>query len=143
MSKYAKGQSGNPAGRPPGSKSFQSELRAALEAHGPEILEKLIERAKNGEPSSGRFLIERLLPTVKSAPVQVPLRLEGSPVEQAEQIKTALAEGLLTLDEARTLLDALRTVEVVKAASELPDRIKEVEDNIALLRSGPLRSVGS
>ena len=143
MSKFAKGQSGNPAGRPPGSKSFQAQLRAALEEHGEEILEKLIERAKKGEPTSGRFLIERLMPAMKSAPVQVPLRLEGSPVEQAEQIKSALAEGLLTLDEARTLLDAVRTVEVVKAASELPDRIKEIEDKIAILRSGPLRSVGS
>ena len=77
MSKFVKGQSGNPAGRPPGSKSFQAELRAALEEHGEEILEKLIERAKKGETTSGRFLSERLMPAMKSAPVQVPLRLEG------------------------------------------------------------------
>ena len=137
MSKFAKGQSGNLAGRPPGSKSFQTQLRAALEEHGPEILEKLIERAKKGEPTSGRFLIERLLPAMKSAPVQVPLRLEGSPVEQAEQIKNALAEGLLTLDEARTLLDALQTVEVVRVASELADRVSRTEAKLALLQSAP------
>jgi uncharacterized membrane-anchored protein len=137
MSKFVKGESGNPAGRPPGSKSFQAQLRAALEEHGEEILEKLIERAKKGESTSGRFLIERLMPAMKSAPVQVPLRLEGSPVDQAAQIKNALAEGLLALDEARALLDALRTVEVVKAASELPDRIKEIEDRLAVLQSAP------
>ena len=38
MSKFVKGESGNPAGRPPGSKSFQAQLRAALEEHGEEIL---------------------------------------------------------------------------------------------------------
>jgi len=135
MSKFAKGQSGNPAGRPPGSKSFQAQLRAALEEHGEEILEKLIERAKKGEPTSGRFLIERLMPAMKSAPVQVPLRLEGSSLEQAEQIKSALAEGLLTLDEARTLLDALRTVEVVRTATELCDRVSKTEAKLALLQS--------
>ena len=42
MSKFVKGESGNPAGRPPGSKSFQAQLRTALEEHGEEILEKLI-----------------------------------------------------------------------------------------------------
>jgi hypothetical protein len=135
MSKFTKGQSGNPAGRPPGSRSFQTQLRAALKEHGEEILEKLIERAKKGEPMSGRFLIERLLPAMKSAPVQVPLQLEGSPVDQAEQTKDALAEGMLTLDEARTLLDALRTVEVVRAASELSDRVNETETKLALLQS--------
>jgi len=83
MSKFVKGESGNPAGRPPGSKSFQAQLRTALEEHGEEILEKLIERAKKGESTSGRFLIERLMPAMKSAPVQVPLQLEGSPVDQA------------------------------------------------------------
>ena len=77
------------------------------------------------------------MPAMKSAPVQMPLRLEGSPVDQAAQIKNALAEGLLALDEARALLDALRTVEVVKAASELPDRIKEIEDRLAVLQSAP------
>jgi hypothetical protein len=35
------------------------------------------------------------------------------------------------------LLDALRTVEVVKAASELPDRMKEIEDRLAVLQSAP------
>ena len=136
MSKYTKGQSGNPAGRPPGSKSFQTQLRAALEEHGPEILEKLIERAKKGEPTSGRFLIERLLPAMKSSPVQVPLRLEGSPLDQAEQIKNALAEGLLTR-RARTLLYALQTVEVVRAASVLSDRVSKIGAKLALLQSAP------
>ena len=115
-------------------RSFQTQLRAALEEHGEEILEKLIERAKKGEPTSGRFLIERLMPAMKSTPVQVPLRLEGSPLEQAEQIKSALAEGLLTLDEARTLLDALRTVEVVRTATELSDRVSKTEAKVALLQ---------
>jgi hypothetical protein len=142
MSKFTKGQSGNPAGRPPGSRSFQTQLRAALEEHGEEILEKLIERAKKGEPTSGRFLIERLMPAMKSAPVQVPLRLEGSPLEQAEQIKSALAEGLLTLDEARTLLDALRTVEVVRTATELSDRVSKTEAKLALLQSPSATSNG-
>ena len=53
MSKFTKGQSGNPAGRPPGSRSFQTQLRAALEEHGEEILEKLIERAKRGSRPPG------------------------------------------------------------------------------------------
>jgi len=65
MSKFVKGQSGNPAGRPPGSKSFQAELRAALEEHGEEILEKLIER---GSPRRSTAAAEGRVPAFPSRP---------------------------------------------------------------------------
>jgi len=135
MPKFVKGQSGNPAGRPPGNRSLQSQLRAALEEHAEEILQKVIERAKKGEPTSGRFLIERILPAAKSASVQVPLELEGTPVEQAEQIKRRLAEGLLTLEEARALMDSLRTVEELKVIAELPDRVRKLEGQLSILNN--------
>ena len=109
MPQWEKGQSGNPAGRPVGSKNVQSQLYEELQTHGLEILAPLIEKAKSGESPAGRFLLRRLLPAVKSAPIQVPLLLEGSPSQQAEQVKQRLAESLLTIEEAKAnLADALR-----------------------------------
>ena len=65
MSQWEKGQSGNPAGRPPGSKNAQTELRAELQAHGKEILGQLVEKAKTGELVTARFLLRHILPAAR------------------------------------------------------------------------------
>lgn len=133
MAQWTKGQSGNPAGRPPGSRNVQTELREALNAHGQDLLDQLVEKAKAGESTALRFLLKRLLPSAKSAPIQVPLQLEGTAAEQAEQVKHRLAEGLLTFDEARGLLDAIHAVELTKETAELSQKVRELEEKLDLV----------
>jgi uncharacterized protein DUF5681 len=130
MSQWEKGQSGNPAGRPPGSKNAQTELRAELQAHGKEILGQLVEKAKTGELVTARFLLRHILPAARSAPIQVPMQLEGSPVQQAEQVKQRLVDGLITLEEAQALLNTTQTVELIRVASELPEKLRELEEKV-------------
>jgi len=132
MPQWEKGQSGNPAGRPPGSKNAQTDLREALEAHGKAILDQLVEKAKAGDQTTARFLLKRLLPGARSAPLQVPIQLEGTAVQQAEQVKNALAESLLTLEEAQGLLAAIHTVELTREAAELSKRVGELEEMLNL-----------
>ena len=133
MTQWTKGQSGNPAGRPVGSKNVQTELREALDAHGKDLLDQLVEKAKAGESTALRFLLKRLLPSAKSTTIQVPLQLEGTPVQQAEQIKNRLAEGLLTFEEARGLLAAVHTVELTREAAELSQKVRELEEKLNLV----------
>jgi hypothetical protein len=130
MPKFERGQSGNPTGRPPGSKNVQTELRAELEGHGTGILSKLVERAEAGESVTGRYLLNRILPAARSAPIRIPFQLEGNPTQQAEQVKQKFAEGLLTAEEAQALLDTIHTVELIKVASELPEKLRQLEEKV-------------
>jgi len=128
MPQWEKGQSGNPAGRPVGSKNAQTDLREALEAHGKAILDQLVEKAKAGDQTTARFLLKRLLPGARSAPIQVPIQLEGTAVEQAEQVKNALAESRLTLEEAQGLLAAIHSVELTRETAEISERVGKLEE---------------
>ncbi len=62
---FLPGQSGNPSGRPKGIVDRRAEWRELLQTHAKDLIEKLIEEAKAGEPTALRLCIERLLPRIK------------------------------------------------------------------------------
>lgn len=71
---WKKGQSGNPAGRPKGSRNaitimklaLEGDLRTRLKKDAAEILEKAIELAKNGDQAMIKLLVDKMIPTSKS-----------------------------------------------------------------------------
>lgn len=73
-SKFQKGQSGNPAGRPKGSKNkatviseaIQGKLVGQLERDAQAILLKTIEMAKNGDTTCIKLLMDRLMPAMRA-----------------------------------------------------------------------------
>lgn len=65
---FEKGKSGNPKGRPVGS-GVTGKLRSAIEARAPELIEMLIQKALEGDTASAKFLLDRVLPAVKSVEV--------------------------------------------------------------------------
>ena len=94
---WAKGESGNPAGRPKGSKNKVTLLREAVLAdcqeqlleHFPSIVEKTIELAEKGDPTCLKLLWDRTVPARKSlspeggspGPITIVVR-EVSPVSE-------------------------------------------------------------
>lgn len=70
---WKKGQSGNPAGRPVGSKNkltlirqaLEGELRLQLGPHMADILMVAINKAKAGEDAMIKLLVDKVLPTTK------------------------------------------------------------------------------
>jgi hypothetical protein len=101
-----------------------------------EIIEKQIELAKKGNPLIARFLLERIIPSARSAPIGAPLALKGSPTEQAERVVSLLADGKLTLEEAAALLSAIAATQSIRDATELADRVAEIEARLAALDHG-------
>ncbi len=73
--RFLKGQSGNPAGRPKGSKNkitlmklqLEGELRTQLAPHMAEILGTAIEKAKKCDKFYVKLLLDKVLASVKSA----------------------------------------------------------------------------
>jgi hypothetical protein len=101
---FRKGQSGNPAGRKPGT-GRMTPLREKIARDVPEILAALGERAKQGDPQAARLLLERTLP---------PLRPENRPPRGAtptdpQGILQAVSDGRLSLEQAEALMGLAAT----------------------------------
>ncbi len=81
-SRFVKGQSGNPNGRPRGSKNkitlmklaLEGELRTQLKPDMAEILAVAIMKAKGGNESMIKLLLDKTLPTTKAAEDEAPAK---------------------------------------------------------------------
>ena len=64
--RFQKGQSGNPSGKPPGTRARVTVLAEKLiEDQHDDIMKAVIERAKGGDPTAMRLCVERLIPARK------------------------------------------------------------------------------
>src|ERR1700747_512075 len=104
---WKKGQSGNPAGMPKGTRHRATMLAEKLMADDAEnIVRAVVNAAKNGDPTAMRLCVERLIPVRKGRPITFDL----PDIETASDITRALgviakamAAGELTPDEAGTV----------------------------------------
>jgi Family of unknown function (DUF5681) len=72
--KFVKGRSGNPNGRPKGSKNrvtlmklaLELDLRTRLNRDAQDILAKAVEMAKAGDTAMIKLLVDKMLPTSRS-----------------------------------------------------------------------------
>lgn len=111
---FQPGQSGNPSGRPKGVNDKRSEYRSLLEPHAKELTEKLIEMAKNGEPTALRLCIERLIPRVKPD-IGINFTLPEGGIDTSDNmlqiindLTNAVASGQMTIEEANKFTEFLR-----------------------------------
>ncbi len=128
-SRYTKGQSGNPSGRPRGSGKV-ARLREAIGRDLPDIIAKLVEQAKAGDVQAARVLLDRVLPSLKaeSLPVHLPGLLAASTLtERAEAALEAAASGELPADVAAALVTAVGALARVVEIDEIERRIAALE----------------
>ena len=129
--KFKKGRSGNPNGKPKGARSkatFAAE--ALLDGEAEAITRKAIEKAKDGDMTAIRLCLERILPAVRSRPIEIDL----PPVETAEDITAAqgaviaaMARGEITPDDASTVAGVLEARRRAIETVELEKRIEILE----------------
>jgi len=137
---FTKGVSGNPAGRPKGSRNKATLLMEAMLEGGVEaITRKLIEMAKGGNLGAIRLCLEPLLPLRKDRTIHLDL----PPAETVQQISAligkisaAIAEGEITPAEGESLTKVLKTQTEVILAADFERRLQEVE---ALVKRGPVQ----
>ncbi|MCP5263641.1 MAG: hypothetical protein H6929_20010 [Rhodoferax sp.] len=126
------GQSGNPAGRQPGSGELQ-KLRAAIREHVPAIIDQLVAAARGGDVQASRLLLERVLPPVKPTEQAIELELPegGTLTAKASAVLHAAASGELAPGQAAQMIAALGTVAKIIETDDLAQRIKALEDRSA------------
>ncbi len=124
---WKKGQSGNPAGRPPGSGEV-AKVRAAIAAQVPALLAKLVAQALEGDTSAARLLLERAIAPLKAAEQPQALTLpDGSLTDQGRAVLASVAAGELAPGQGAALLGAIGTLARVAEVDELAARVAALE----------------
>lgn len=129
MSKFVKGQSGNPAGRPKGNKNTSGELRQAIAAELPGIISTLVDEAKGGNAQAAAILISRVLPPLRPTAEASAVAIEegATLAERAEAIAAAALSGSLAPDVASQLINVVSQQARIIEISELEQRITALE----------------
>lgn len=127
-SHWKPGQSGNPAGRKPGTGEV-ARLREGIASELPAIIAKLVTAAKNGDTQAARLLLERVLPPVKSVghPVRLSLPDGDDLSAQGAAIVRAVANGEISPDQGGEMLAGLGALARIREVDELERRIGLLE----------------
>jgi hypothetical protein len=131
--KFAAGASGNPAGRPLGSRNRSSLLaHELLNADGELIVRKAIEMAKGGEPVALRLCIERIVPR-RSGVVELALpsiRRAEDVAEACAAVISSAAAAEISLQEAREFMQLLESQRRAIETQDLAVRIELLERGV-------------
>ena len=128
---FQKGESGNPAGRPRGSRNRATLLMESLLADDAEAIgRKAIEMAKQGDMAAIRLCMDRLSPPRKGEPVAFelpPLDKPADSVAAAATIVAAVAAGELTPSEAAELAKVIDVYVRAIETKAFDERLTKIE----------------
>ena len=125
------GQSGNPAGRKPGTGEV-SKIRAAINDRVPELLAAMMAKALEGDVGAARLLLERAVAPLKAAEQAETITLpDGSLTAQGRAVLRAVAAGELAPAQGAALLGAIGTLARVLEIDEMEARLTKLEEHHA------------
>jgi Family of unknown function (DUF5681) len=128
---FARGVSGNPAGRPVGSRNKSTIfLEQLLQDHQNALVQKMIELALKGDTTALRLCIDRLYPAPKERRIDLPLpevRTAEEATAALSTVLTAIGEGEITPGEGAFLAEIVETQERLVAAQGAEQSRKELE----------------
>ena len=138
---FVKGQSGNPAGPPIGSRDRKTlAVEALIEEEGEGFIKEMLRQARRGNPMAMRLLMERLVPVRRERPVPLLLpRIEtyADAVAAAAEITEAVGAGAITPREAGDLLRMLEGVTRALRTGEAGTRLVNNNENTTANNNAP------
>jgi len=128
---FPPGHSGNPNGRPPGSRNKTTlAIDALLDGEGEALTRKAIELAKAGDLVALRLCLDRVCPPRKDRPVTfaMPTLETAADVKRAASaMVAAVADGELTPSEASELSRLIDSFTRLLEATEFEERLTKLE----------------
>lgn len=136
--KFQPGQSGNPGGRPKGSRN---KVTAALDAIGDEaaesVIQAIVDKAKEGDMAAARIIADRVWPARKGSRIEFKLPamdkaedLPGAITSIAQQVAT----GDISPDEGALIVGLLETQRRAIETSDHAIRLAAIEETLKLNR---------
>jgi len=129
--RFVPGQSGNPAGKRPGTVHRATVLKAALRAGEAEAAARvIIDKAVAGSVTAARFVLDRIDPKPRGRPVEFDVADSADGVQLLDAASRAVANGEFSVDEGRDLLRFIKDVRALRPvmvrerqAPAAPDRV--------------------
>lgn len=130
---FKPGQSGNPAGRPAGSRSHATILAEKLMSEDIEdVVNAVVKAAKDGDMTACRLILERLVPARKDGPVNLTMPEMKTADDAAKALAASIesvARGELTPAEATAVSGLIENFRKALETSELEARITKLENH--------------
>jgi hypothetical protein len=134
---FIPGQSGNPAGRPRGSRNKKTlMLEALLDDESEALMRRVIGLAKMGDDVAMRLVFARMLPPRRERPVPIELpriESEADARRASADVIEALSAGEISPQEAEHVLRAIAGAAMVTQSSEMGERIRWLQERVAQL----------
>jgi Family of unknown function (DUF5681) len=133
---FARGQSGNPAGKPRGAcNKVTVAVESLMGEYGPQVTARVVKRACEGDMAAARLVLERIAPPRRGRAVHLKMPELGdapSVMNAHAALLRAVAAGKVTPEEAEpvsAMLGAhLKAVETV----DIDRRLRELESKSAV-----------
>jgi hypothetical protein len=140
IGRFQKGRSGNPNGRPKGSRNAATlACEALLDGQAEAISAKAVEMALAGDPVALRLCMDRIYPARKDRPVTFalpPITGARDAADLMAAVTKAVAAGQVTPGEAAEIGKVIEAYVKAFHAAELDERLASVKplSDIELLR---------
>lgn len=128
--RYAPGQSGNLAGRPPGI-GRTVELKRQLFSRADEVVNAVIDKAIEGDISAAKLILDRLVPPLRATdpPVSIPRPGDSDDIaDQSQLVLDSLLSGGVGPDIALRIMQGLALHQTMTDIRDLEARISRLEE---------------
>lgn len=123
------GQSGNPKGRPPGSRNRKNVVAEEFAKDGSKVARVVMDAALEGDMQAASLVLQRLAPPLRARAEKVTFDLDptASLTAQAQQVISAVASGDIDPDTGQLLVGCITALAGVKQIDELEQRLSALE----------------
>ena len=128
---FQPGQSGNPSGRPQGSRNKATLIAEQLiDGQAEELVKMCISMAKKGDTTAMKIMMNRLIPPRRDRSIQLALPDVKTPKDVLNVIGTvikSIGDGKLDADQAKTLAGILEVQRKSIETVEIEERLLALE----------------
>ncbi|MEE9928077.1 DUF5681 domain-containing protein [Microvirgula aerodenitrificans] len=127
------GQSGNPRGRPVGSRNKKNVIADEFAKDGSAVARVVMDAALAGDMQAANLVLQRLSPPLRARAEKVTFELtpDAPLTRQAQQIMTAVAEGSIDPETGQLLINCITAFAGLKQVDELEARLIALEEKQA------------